>query len=172
MTQVHKETLEKVDNAIAGRQAPDLEIFGVEGIPEVDVQAHRQRIIAQYDAESATNPQQQQNGQLKPVESKKKKIDEDPVDVLRRLREHKEARLKEQHSGAIADSPLQGEYGSPTAFGQGSPVAPNQYVGLTLQTHAQARSHSSCSGHFGPLLHPYSYNINVCMHMFTLVELN
>ncbi|TPX30606.1 hypothetical protein SmJEL517_g05849 [Synchytrium microbalum] len=39
-TQVHKETLIKVPNAIAGRDDPNIEIFGMEGIPEADLQKH------------------------------------------------------------------------------------------------------------------------------------
>ncbi|KAJ3053475.1 hypothetical protein HK097_004189 [Rhizophlyctis rosea] len=40
MSQVHKETLTSVPNALEGRTGVELEIFGMEGIPEEDLQAH------------------------------------------------------------------------------------------------------------------------------------
>ncbi|KAJ3033034.1 hypothetical protein HDV00_006844 [Rhizophlyctis rosea] len=40
MGQVHKENLTTVPNALPGREGVDLEIFGMEGIPEADLQAH------------------------------------------------------------------------------------------------------------------------------------
>ncbi|KAI9008061.1 hypothetical protein BC832DRAFT_620206, partial [Gaertneriomyces semiglobifer] len=38
--QVHKQTLEAVPNALPGRETPDIEIFGMLGVPEEDLQAH------------------------------------------------------------------------------------------------------------------------------------
>lgn len=38
--QVHKETVSKVPNAVSGKDNIDLEIFGMEGIPEGDRIAH------------------------------------------------------------------------------------------------------------------------------------
>lgn len=43
MNQVHKETLTSVDNSLPNRQGLEVEIFGMEGIPEEVVQAHNQR---------------------------------------------------------------------------------------------------------------------------------
>ncbi|KAF2002149.1 hypothetical protein P154DRAFT_521270 [Amniculicola lignicola CBS 123094] len=40
MTQVHKEQLTSVDNALPGRQTLDVEIFGMEGVPEDLVHQH------------------------------------------------------------------------------------------------------------------------------------
>ncbi|KAA8574699.1 hypothetical protein EYC84_003949 [Monilinia fructicola] len=48
MNQVHKETLASVDNSLPNRQGLEVEIFGMEGIPEDVVQAHNQRIIAGF----------------------------------------------------------------------------------------------------------------------------
>ncbi|KAJ3290081.1 hypothetical protein HK104_007023 [Borealophlyctis nickersoniae] len=42
LSQVHKETLTSVPNAIAGRDSVDIEIFGMEGIPPADMEAHIQ----------------------------------------------------------------------------------------------------------------------------------
>lgn len=38
--QVHKETVSHVPNAVAGRDNIEVEIFGMEGIPEADKIAH------------------------------------------------------------------------------------------------------------------------------------
>ena len=46
MNQVHKETLTIVDNSLPNRQGLEVEIFGMEGIPEDVVQAHNQRMFA------------------------------------------------------------------------------------------------------------------------------
>jgi len=43
MNQVHKETLTSVDNSLPNRQGLEVEIFGMEGIPEEVAQAHNQR---------------------------------------------------------------------------------------------------------------------------------
>ncbi|GAU97798.1 hypothetical protein RvY_09032 [Ramazzottius varieornatus] len=40
--QVHKDTLDKVPNAVAGRTNIDMEIYGMEGIPPEDMRAHEQ----------------------------------------------------------------------------------------------------------------------------------
>jgi hypothetical protein len=45
MNQVHKETLTSVDNSLPNRQGLEVEIFGMEGIPEDVVQAHNQRML-------------------------------------------------------------------------------------------------------------------------------
>ncbi|KAK9768104.1 hypothetical protein K7432_001551 [Basidiobolus ranarum] len=44
VAQVHKETISKVPNALKGRESTDIEIFGMEGIPEEDQIAHLQAI--------------------------------------------------------------------------------------------------------------------------------
>jgi hypothetical protein len=45
MNQVHKETLMSVDNSLPNRAGLEVEIFGMEGIPEDVVQAHNQRML-------------------------------------------------------------------------------------------------------------------------------
>nr|CAG8504109.1 3111_t:CDS:2 [Entrophospora candida] len=44
VAQVHKETIDKVPNANKGRDSTDVEIFGMEGIPQQDLIAHQQAI--------------------------------------------------------------------------------------------------------------------------------
>src|SRR5579871_124068 len=53
MNQVHKETLQSVENALANRASLDIEIFGMEGIPDDIVQTHKQRVLQQFYAEQA-----------------------------------------------------------------------------------------------------------------------
>ncbi|KAL2211463.1 hypothetical protein CC79DRAFT_1363760 [Sarocladium strictum] len=48
MNQVHKEALEHVENALPNRQGLEVEIFGMEGIPEDILEQHRNRIIQNF----------------------------------------------------------------------------------------------------------------------------
>ena len=62
MNQVHKENLEHVENALPNRQGLEVEIFGMEGIPQEVLEGHRNRLVqnfyqAQEDRRLATgNP--------------------------------------------------------------------------------------------------------------------
>lgn len=40
---MHKDKLEKVHNAVPGRDSTEIEIYGMEGIPEEDVIAHEKK---------------------------------------------------------------------------------------------------------------------------------
>jgi hypothetical protein len=119
MNQVHKETLTTVENALGNRAGLDYEIFGMEGIPEDVVQAHNQRIIAQfYQAEAerraATgNPGPGAGGGAGPA--KKPKF-ESPSELKKRLAEHK-ARMSEQ---AAAGGSSGGN--TPAGLNDGSPA--------------------------------------------------
>jgi len=44
--QVHKETIDKVPNAIPGRTNIELEIYGMEGIPDADTKEHERQLNA------------------------------------------------------------------------------------------------------------------------------
>lgn len=46
MWQVHKETIDKVPNAVPGRTSIELEIYGMEGIPEDDAKEHERQLNA------------------------------------------------------------------------------------------------------------------------------
>ncbi|CAN8101665.1 unnamed protein product [Discula destructiva] len=48
MNQVHKETLSHVENALPNRQGLDVEIFGVEGMPEDIRKQHEERIVKNF----------------------------------------------------------------------------------------------------------------------------
>lgn len=122
MNQVHKETLASVDNALGNRASLDVEIFGMEGIPEDVVQAHNQRIIAQfYQAEAdrrAATGNHGPGGGGGGV-SKKPKF-ESPADIKKRLAEHK-ARMAEQANATPTASSGDNTPGVGTASSQ-SPV--------------------------------------------------
>lgn len=53
MTQVHKEQLHQVENAITGRGGLDIEIFGMEGVPPDVIDQHNQQVTAQHFREEA-----------------------------------------------------------------------------------------------------------------------
>lgn len=101
MNQVHKENLSNVENALPNRQGLDIEIFGMEGVPDEIIQQHNQRIIqnfytAQAERHAATgNPPPGANGGQGPT--KKIKI-ETAEEVKKRLAEHR-ARLAAQKAG-------------------------------------------------------------------------
>lgn len=47
VAQVHKVTMERVPNAIAGHDTPEVEVYGMEGIPAGDLDRHRQGLPPQ-----------------------------------------------------------------------------------------------------------------------------
>ncbi|KAI1818223.1 hypothetical protein GGS20DRAFT_529023 [Poronia punctata] len=102
MNQVHKESLSSVENALPNRQGLDVEIFGMEGIPEDIVQQHNQRIIqnfyqAQAERFAATgNPPPGQNDK-RPV---KKVKTETPEEIKKRLAEHRARLAAQKGAGA------------------------------------------------------------------------
>ncbi|KAM7194363.1 hypothetical protein V8F33_007251 [Rhypophila sp. PSN 637] len=105
MNQVHKENLTSVENALPNRQGLDIEIFGMEGVPEDILQQHNQRIIQKYyqdqaDRHAATgNPPPGQSGNQGPT--KKVKI-ETPEELKKRLAEF---RARKANGGGAAVSP-------------------------------------------------------------------
>ncbi|KFA72073.1 hypothetical protein S40288_02304 [Stachybotrys chartarum IBT 40288] len=101
MNQVHKEALTLVENALPNRQNLDVEIFGMEGIPQDALDQHRNRIIqnfyqAQEDRRLATgNP-------LPGQAMKRKKITYETGDeILKRLAEFRATRKNAPASGAM-----------------------------------------------------------------------
>ncbi|KAI0877822.1 hypothetical protein GGS24DRAFT_446111 [Hypoxylon argillaceum] len=145
MNQVHKESLSSVENALPNRQGLDVEIFGMEGIPEDIVQQHNQRIIqnfyqAQAERFAATgNPPPGQSDKRPAKKFKAEGADE----IKKRLAEHR-ARLAAQKGatgGSATHTPPQGlpdghspaQSASPGAFN--SPFHPPgaQYPGYPNQ---------------------------------------
>ncbi|KAL9593546.1 MAG: hypothetical protein Q9219_007503 [cf. Caloplaca sp. 3 TL-2023] len=100
MTQVHKETLGAIENALPNRAGPEIEIFGMEGIPDDITTSHQQRVIGQFaqaeaDRRAATgNPAAGASANT----GKKPKF-ESPSDIKKRLAEHKAKKAAEQAAG-------------------------------------------------------------------------
>ena len=46
--QVHKETIDKIPNALPNRNSVDIEIYGMEGIPEADIREHERQKKSDY----------------------------------------------------------------------------------------------------------------------------
>ncbi|KAK5122669.1 hypothetical protein LTR85_003932 [Meristemomyces frigidus] len=122
LNQVHKETLTQVENALPNRIDVNVEIFGMEGIPEDVMSAHQQRVTAaffRHEAErrAATgNPPPGGNMQGEGGPSKKPKI-ESAEEIKQRLAEHK-ARKEAERLGLVSNpaTPANvGGYGAPAA---------------------------------------------------------
>jgi hypothetical protein len=126
MNQVHKETLTTVENALPNRANLDVEIFGMEGIPEDILAAHNQRVLSQLQLAEAQrraatgNPAPGSGGSA----PKKPKF-ESPEELKKRLAEHK-ARIATQPTAG-------GSSGDVTPLGSQSPATgPNAGVFVSI----------------------------------------
>jgi hypothetical protein len=104
MSQVHKETLSAVDNALPNRAGLDIEIFGMEGIPEDIIQQHNQRVLTQYhqaeaERRAASGSNVGAGGAAAAGNQPKKPKFESPSDLKKRLAEHKAKLAAEQANG-------------------------------------------------------------------------
>ena len=125
MTQVHKETLTSIENALPNRSNLDVEIFGSEGIPEDVKQSHQQRVLQQFaqaeaERRAATGNPGPGGTAAAPGGVKKPKF-EAPSDLKKRLAEHKAKKAAEDATGVNSGNatPLAGAQGSPSpALGQ------------------------------------------------------
>src|ERR1700712_4734548 len=112
MNQGHKEQLNHVENALPDRQGLEVEIFGMEGIPDEIKQRHDQRVTQSYWEEQAQrradtgNPAPGGIGNL----AKKPKLDA-PDSLKARLAAHK-ARIAAGNSGSA--TPMEGTQASPS----------------------------------------------------------
>ncbi|KAK4960767.1 hypothetical protein LTR66_012890 [Elasticomyces elasticus] len=141
MTQVHKENLDAVENALPNRVDVNIEIFGMEGIPEDVLMLHNQRVTQQFYQEEAERRAQTGNpppgtGGRGGVGVKRAKK-ETPEEIKKRLAEHKAKKAAEAAAAAAgnaaptpnpqaspaANSPFQA-YPTPFAAPQASPPAP------------------------------------------------
>jgi hypothetical protein len=118
MNQVHKETLTSVDNSLPNRQGLEVEIFGMEGIPEDVAQAHNQRIIAGFytaEAERRAATGNSGPGGNPGGQPKKPKV-ESIAELKKRLAEHKARKEAEKAggTGSGANTPMvEGAQNSP-----------------------------------------------------------
>jgi len=101
MNQVHKENLTAIENALPNRAGLDVEIFGMEGIPEDIVQQHNQRVLTNYHQAEAER--RAATGNVTPGAASnnpvKKPKFESPSDLKKRLAEHKAAKLAAEQNG-------------------------------------------------------------------------
>lgn len=130
MTQVHKESLGAIENALPNRSGLEVEIFGMEGIPEDVVTAHQQRMIGQFaqaEAERRAATGNPGPGGAGGAAAKKPKF-ESPSDLKKRLAEHKAKIAAEQAAGISSGdaTPSGAGYG-----GQSPPPgqSPNNFAG-------------------------------------------
>lgn len=144
MNQVHKESLSHVENALPNRQGLEVEIFGIEGIPEDVAQQHNQRIIqnfyqAQADRFAATgNPPPGQSSKNPP---KKLRI-ETPEEIKARLAEHRARVAAQKAAGGVPthtppvglpDGQSPAQSASPGTFNSPFPPPGGQYPGFPPQ---------------------------------------
>ncbi|EMR08590.2 hypothetical protein PNEG_03066 [Pneumocystis murina B123] len=90
VVQVHKETISTVENAIPGRDSIEVEIYGMEGIPEDVIHSHYNRLMSGVQHRE-TVPQ---------LESKRQKIETyvDAADIQARLAAHKAAMQQQKQN--------------------------------------------------------------------------
>jgi hypothetical protein len=133
LQQVHKETLTAVENAMEGRQGVEPEVFGMMGIPEELLNAHRQRILNEFfkqeaDRRAATGnpPPGQKTGE---PNAKKRKL-ETPEELKARLAEHRAKRAAEKQAEAEGKVLPKSTSNTPVPT-QGNAVADVQPVSLS-----------------------------------------
>jgi len=118
MTQVHKENLTHVENAIGGRQGLDIEIFGMEGVPAEILDSHNQQVTQKHFAEEAErarltgNPVRglYANGQAPP--NKRKRVNETLEEI-----EERANKFRHDRQNGILPAP-------PVEVAQPNPVRP------------------------------------------------
>ncbi|PSN65264.1 hypothetical protein BS50DRAFT_575311 [Corynespora cassiicola Philippines] len=94
MNQVHKETLSHVENAVQGRQSLDIEIFGMEGVPQEIIEIHNRQVTEKHFAEETErarvtgNPIRglYTNGAAPPT--KRPKVDESVEEIIKRAQQY------------------------------------------------------------------------------------
>ncbi|KAA8648590.1 hypothetical protein EYZ11_012759 [Aspergillus tanneri] len=107
MSQVHKEQLSAVDNALPNRSSLDVEIFGMEGVPEDIIQTHNQRVMTQFQQAEAErqavtgNPPPGTGTSGQPA--KRPKL-ENVSDLKKRLAEHKAKKAENRTGGSSGEA--------------------------------------------------------------------
>ena len=152
MTQVHKETLTTIENALPNRSNLDVEIFGMEGIPDDVVSSHNQRVISQFaqaEAERRAATGNPGPGGAGAGAAKKPKV-EDASDLKKRLAEHKAKKAAEQAAGISSGdaTPIDGLHGS-----QSPGFAQNPGYVRTVHRKYNYSILMTCPGWI-PILHP------------------
>ena len=138
MTQVHKETLTAIENALPNRAGLDVEIFGMEGVPDDIVQSHNQRVVQQFaqaEAERRASTGNPTPGAPGAGGAIKKPKFESPSDLKKRLAEHKAKKTAEEATGISS--------GNSTPRGMGDSVqSPGAFVSPVLIHRFVQRHHT------------------------------
>ena len=110
MNQVHKESLHQVENALSNRQGLDVEIFGMEGVPEDIIREHTQRILqsyytAQAERQAATgNPPAGHAGSDRPRKPPVKDLGETAESIKARLRTYRSTKAERAAQAGAGDA--------------------------------------------------------------------
>ncbi|KAG0645734.1 BUB3-interacting and GLEBS motif-containing [Hyphodiscus hymeniophilus] len=157
MNQVHKETLTMVDNSLPNRQGLEVEIFGMEGIPEDVAQAHNQRIIAgfyQAEAERRAATGNPGPGAVQGGGQTKKPKFESPSDLKKRLAEHKARKAEQAVTGTSSggNTPMEGGNTLGSPMGQ----SPGAYNGSPYATPQAPYGGSQGAGYGSFTQEPYT----------------
>ena len=120
MSQVHKEQLSGVDNALPNRSSLDVEIFGMEGVPEDIIQGHNQRVLTQFhqaeaERQAVTGNPPSGSTQGQAPASKKPKT-ESVSDMKKRLAEHKAKRAEALNGMSSGEGTPVGQTPTPGGF--------------------------------------------------------
>ncbi|KAJ5084652.1 hypothetical protein NUU61_009231 [Penicillium alfredii] len=179
MSQVHKEQLTEVDNALPNRVGLDVEIFGMEGLPDDVLQAHQQRVATQFqqaeaERQAVTGNPPSGGGSGGGQPAKKPKL-EQPSDLKKRLAEHKAKRAEMLAGGSSGEAtpvgagqPAPTPTPTPAGYSQTPPAAapasqypyPQPYGGAAAPPFQQTASpgyqaFSPASGKQTPVAAPY-----------------
>ncbi|PYH95053.1 hypothetical protein BO71DRAFT_449708 [Aspergillus ellipticus CBS 707.79] len=117
MSQVHKEQLSTVDNALPNRSSLDVEIFGMEGVPEDIIQTHNQRVLTQFQQAEAERQAETGNppaGAAAGGQPAKKPKLESVSDLKKRLAEHKAKKAEARTGGSSGEATPVGAGQTPT----------------------------------------------------------
>ncbi|KAK9854704.1 hypothetical protein MYU51_003947 [Penicillium brevicompactum] len=128
LSQVHKEQLTEVDNALPNRMGLEVEIFGMEGIPDEVLKSHQQRVATQFQQEELQRQADTGNppaGSAASGQPAKKPKIEATSDLKKRLAEHKAKRAAQALGGASSgDVTPTGATQTPTGAGQTAQSTP------------------------------------------------
>jgi hypothetical protein len=176
MSQVHKENLTAVDNALPNRAGLDIEIFGMEGIPEDIVQQHTQRVLQTYHQAQAER-QAATGNSAQGASGPKKLKTESASDLKSRLAAHKAAKLAAEQgdgsqSGGGTPQPSAPAQLSPANGHVSHPISLTYQIILIITTrlHPRRIPHTPNSPmlHLLPMVHSLSLHC-ILLHRLPLV---
>ena len=109
MAQVHKTQLTKIENALPHREDTNIEIFGMEGIPEDVMRAHIARLTNGYHAMAAEHYRRTGNPlpgskEAKELSNKKRKTEETKEERKARIAAFKAANRAKKAGGASTEN--------------------------------------------------------------------